>query len=67
MCNLSELEAAVESDREKYEIRPVKNKAGSWDAFDGYGYGYQLGYPTKKEVDAWLKGYKAGATESIRT
>lgn len=48
-----------------YELRPVKNERGTWDALTANGYGHSLGFVTEDKVETWLDGYSVGASENM--
>lgn len=48
-----------------YDLRPVQNDAGTWDALTADGYGHTLGYNDEWDVVVWLDGYDTGARENM--
>jgi len=51
-------------DLPEWELRPVKNERGTFDALDANGWGTTLGW-TEREVECWIDGYNTGARENM--
>lgn len=49
----------------EYDLRPVENDQGTWDALDEHGYGHCLWATSEEEVWTWINGYNTGARENM--
>lgn len=48
-----------------FDLRPVQDDEGLWNALYGDGYGHVLGYETEELCQAWIDGYEAGGRDNF--